>query len=100
MGRRGREYAETVFSPDSYADALLRLIADVRVTSAYDPLIKRIASQLTDLGLSPDDSSIDFVLRGLESMVPVARRASGGEKVISLTAPCARNAEPIAAHAT
>jgi glycosyltransferase involved in cell wall biosynthesis len=100
MGRRGREYAETVFSPDSYADALLRLIADVRVTSAYDPLIERIAGQLTDLGLSPDDSSIDFVLRGLESMVPVARRASRGKKGISLTAPCARNAEPIAAHAT
>jgi glycosyltransferase involved in cell wall biosynthesis len=100
MGRRGREYAETVFSPDSYADALLRLIADVRVTSAYDPLIERIASQLTDLGLSPNDSSIDFVLRGLESMVPVARRASGGEKVISLTVLCARKGEPMAGHAT
>lgn len=74
LGRRARAHAEMMFAPERYADDLLRLITEVFVTSAYAPLLGRVANQLENLGIFFDDAATEVVLRTLEGMVPVVRR--------------------------
>ena len=74
MGIRAHAYAETLFSPNNYADMLLRFIDNVRVASAYDPVLHSVADRLFWLNVEPNSTSSEIILQTLEGMVPVERR--------------------------
>lgn len=76
MGIRARVYAETVFSPNKYADMLLTFIDNVRVTSAYDPVLHSVADRLFGLDIKPNSASSKIILQALEGMAPVERRSN------------------------
>jgi glycosyltransferase involved in cell wall biosynthesis len=80
LGERARAYAEDTFAPKRYADALLDLIEDVRVTSAYAPTIKRLAERLAAMGLAGHTSLLEPVLTALEKTAPVRRRHDEAEQ--------------------
>lgn len=96
MGRQARTYAAKTFSPESYADALLQLIDQMFVTSAYDALIGRLACQLTHLGVTAGSASTDLLLSSLEAMAPVARRSDVGEDETRRALACVHETAPSA----
>ena len=79
MGIRARSYAETMFSPNKYTDMLLTFIDNVRVTSAYDPVLHSVTDRLFGLDIKPNSASSEIILQALEGMAPVERRSNDND---------------------
>ncbi|MCA9107053.1 MAG: glycosyltransferase family 4 protein [Planctomycetales bacterium] len=75
MGKRAQTYATGWFSPQRYALQLLKLIADIRTTSAFHPVIERTGRELRALSLPGDCASVTYVLEQLEGLASVRRRS-------------------------
>jgi glycosyltransferase involved in cell wall biosynthesis len=79
MGKRARAFAEMAFSPNKYADMLLILVENVRVTSVYEPVLLSVTDHLFKLGIKPNSEPVEIVLRALEGMAPVDRRSNNND---------------------
>ena len=79
MGKRARAFAEMAFSPNKYADMLLILVENVRVTSVYEPVLLSVTDHLFKLGIKPNSEPVEIVLRALEGMAPVDRRSNNSD---------------------
>lgn len=79
IGRRAQAHAREGFGPARYADALLRLIDEMRISSAYAPTLDRMADALTSLGIGPDDAATSMAIGALEGAGPVLRRTDPGQ---------------------
>ena len=79
IGRRAQAHATEAFAPARYAQALLRLIDEMRISSAYAPTLDRMADALTALGIEPDEAATSIIIGTLEASGPVLRRTDPGQ---------------------
>ena len=77
LAARAKAFAETVFAPKAYARDLIALAEETRSLAAYAPFTHRLAHQLRALGLTEASASVAFLVKAIEDMVPIARRAGG-----------------------
>lgn len=74
VGECARDYAEKVFAPENYAEQLIELINNVRMTSSYNSLIEETAQKIAYYGIEKNSGSVATILKALEQTAPVVQR--------------------------
>lgn len=87
MGRRARDYAESVHSPEAYVAALLPFLERTARAAPAIMARRRIGRTLADLGLPSDPASTAGAARGLDDLLRGAGKEmcheTGSERLLS-----------------
>ena len=87
MGRRARDYAESVHSPEAYVAALLPFLERAARAAPAIMARRRIGRTLAELGLPSDPASTAGAARGLDDLLRGAGKEmcheTGSERLLS-----------------